>query len=261
MLVPRDKLKFGVEVEGIFERTGLRATPLALTSSEASRAKQTPGIKRTTLMKLFGGALDSEWPQFSKVPGYDFFCTTVTAQPFMPLAPGKPGILLRLPAVIEAPQSAEHDKSTFHVLSNKQTGDRLHYRGKYTKISLPQVEFTWTKVSPKVRELMLKPHPGCVSDAIQFHERWVRRVGLRNGDTPRAIRARIELRNKIGREPSASEVQAYMRHQFTDRVTYKEVSAAFRSGKEVRQKLVSSMIKGYRERLEIGRGGYRVHRI
>jgi hypothetical protein len=50
----------------------------------------------------------------------------------------------------------------------------------------------------------------------------------------RTIRARIELRNKIEREPSASEVQAYMRHQFTDQVTYKDIAAAFRSGQEVR---------------------------
>jgi hypothetical protein len=53
----------------------------------------------------------------------------------------------------------------------------------------------------------------------------------------RAIRARIDLRNKIGREPSACEVQTYMRHEFADKVTYREVSAAFRSGKEVRQTL------------------------
>ena len=62
----------------------------------------------------------------------------------------------------------------------------------------------------------------------------------------RAIRARIQFRNKIKREPSALEVQAYMRDQFTDQVTYKEVSAAFRSGKEVRQTFGLLAIKGYR---------------
>lgn len=50
----------------------------------------------------------------------------------------------------------------------------------------------------------------------------------------REIRARIVLRNKTEREPSTSEVQAYMRNQFKDQITYKEVSTAFRSGKEVR---------------------------
>lgn len=51
----------------------------------------------------------------------------------------------------------------------------------------------------------------------------------------REIRARIELRNKTEREPSVSEVKAHMRHQFRNQVSYAEVSAALRSGKEVRQ--------------------------
>ena len=49
----------------------------------------------------------------------------------------------------------------------------------------------------------------------------------------REARARINLRNRTRREPSASEVQAYM-GKSEARVTYKVVSAAFRSGKEVR---------------------------
>jgi hypothetical protein len=49
----------------------------------------------------------------------------------------------------------------------------------------------------------------------------------------RAIRARIQFRNKIKREPLALEVQAYMQDQFVDQVTHKEISVAFRSGKEV----------------------------
>ena len=150
----------------------------------------------------------------------------------MPLTPGKPGLFLQLPTVIETLQGM-HDKSTFHVFSNKQADGRLHYRGKYTKIPLPQIEFKWTKVHKRVRKLML--HRGCASDAIQFQEKWIKLV-LRDWDHVRAIRARIELRNKIEREPSSSEVQAYLQHQFTNQVTYKEVSAAFRYGKEVRQK-------------------------
>ena len=158
MLVPRGKFQSSMELEAIFERAGL--TPLVLTKAEVSCAERTPGIKWSTFVKIFGGALNSEWPQCSKVPGYeDFACTTVSAQPFMPLVPGKPGLLLQLPAVIEAPQS-NHDKSTFHIFSTMQTGGRLHYRGKYTKIPLPQIQFTWTKVSPKVRyNVAIKPHP------------------------------------------------------------------------------------------------------
>lgn len=133
-----------MDVEGIFERAGL--TPLVLTRAEVSCAEDTPGIHSPTFRKLFGGSPSGfEWAQCSKVPGYeDFVCTTITAQPFMPLVPGKPGILLRLPAVFEMTQS-DRDK-TFHVLSTTQPSGPLHYRGKYTKIPLPQIQFTWTNV-------------------------------------------------------------------------------------------------------------------
>jgi len=145
MTVPRDR--FDVDVEGIFERAGL--TPLVLTRAEASRAEKTPGIEWTTFTKVFGGTPKSEWPQCSKVPGYeDFVCTSIIPQPFMPLVPGKPGLLLRLPAVYEN----DRDKSTFHVLSTTQPGsDILHYCGKYTKIPLPQIQFTWTNLPFEVR--------------------------------------------------------------------------------------------------------------
>ena len=50
-----------------------------------------------------------------------------------------------------------------------------------------------------------------------------------------AIRARIDFRNTNKCEPSASQLQDYMRDQFRDQVSYREISEAFRSGKEVRQ--------------------------
>ena len=132
MLVP------DMDMEEIFERAGL--TPLVLTKAEASRAKETPGIKWPNFVEVFGGTKHSEWPQCLKVPGYeDFLCTGILAQPFMPLAPGKPGLLLRPPAVIETPQSV-HDKSTFHLLSATQPNGAMHYRGKYRKIPLPQIQ-------------------------------------------------------------------------------------------------------------------------
>ena len=141
MSVPQD-----VDVEGIYERA--RLTPYVLTRAEASHTKATPGIRRSTFTRVFGGVIRSEWSQCANVSGYeDFLCTSITAQPFMPLAAGKPGLLLRLPAVIETPQS-NRDKSTFHVLSatQKQTDGILHYRGKYRKIPLPQIQFTWTNL-------------------------------------------------------------------------------------------------------------------
>ncbi len=80
------------------------------------------------------------------------------------------------------------------------------------------------------------PHQGCVSDIIQFKERWIKRVSFGTSPAMRALRAQIDLRNTYMCEPSDSDIQAHLQHQFT--VTYKEVSAAFRSGKEVRQTFV-----------------------
>lgn len=257
--VPRDTFNFGMDVEEISGRAGL--TPLVLTRAEAPRAKETPGIERATFMNVFGGNKNSEWPYCSKVPGYeDFLCTTITAQPFMPIVPGKPGLLLGLPSVPTVVETLQRnrDKSTFHVFLTLQPG-MLYYRGKYAKIPLSQIQCTLRKFPAKVRYESLPSHHGYVPNIIKSVERWVKLVRDGKSDTIRAIRARIDLRSKIEREPSASEVQDYMRHQFNDSVTYKEISAAFRSGKEVRETLVSSVIKGYRVYPEIDPGGCRVY--
>ena len=148
-LVPPGRDGFHVDVERILEDAGL--TPLVLTRAEAACAEETPGIELTTFTELFGGTRNSEWPQCSKVPGYEnFVCTAPVSQPFMPLGPGKPGILLRVPTIIKTPRS-DHDRSTLHVLSKTHSGGTLHYRGKYAIIPLPQIQFTWTNFPPKVR--------------------------------------------------------------------------------------------------------------
>jgi hypothetical protein len=151
--VPRDGFRVGVDVdvEGIIKRAGL--VPAVLTTAEAARAKETPGIEQSTFIKVFGGTEISEWAwlQCSKLPGYEvFLCPSIAAQPFMPLVPGKPGLLLRLPDVIEKPQS----ERAFHVLSATQPNGALHYRGRYKKVPLPQIQFTWANLRVNV---MLNP--------------------------------------------------------------------------------------------------------
>ena len=150
MLVPRDRSGVvRVDVEGILEGAGL--TPLALTRAEAACAEETPGIKPTTFTKLFGGTLNSEWPRCPKLPSLEnFVCTGLVAQPLMPLGPGKPGLLLRLPSSIMTPQNDRED-STFLVFSKTHSGSDLHYRGKYTIIPVPQIQFTWANLPSKVR--------------------------------------------------------------------------------------------------------------
>jgi hypothetical protein len=63
----------------------------------------------------------------------------------------------------------------------------------------------------------------------------------------RALCARIQLRNKQRREPSAiaMEVQAQL-ERFNEHVAYKEVAAAFRSGEGVRLRDFTSPQWGHR---------------
>ena len=147
--MPLSRNMFGVDVEGILESAGL--TPLVLTRAEAACAEETLGIKPTTFTKLFGSTRNSDWPQCSKVPSFEnFVCTGPVSQPFMPLGPGKPGLLLRFPSSIKTPQS-DCDESRFLGFSKTHPGSNLHYRGKYAIIPVPQIQFTWTNLPSKVR--------------------------------------------------------------------------------------------------------------
>lgn len=207
MLVMTDANAQVLRVEGILRDAGL--VSLELTRAEAIRAEETPRIGWTTFRQTFGGGKKSEWPKCSKKSGYeDFLCAKVTVQPFMPLDIGKPGLVLRLPTVT---QSSQNDKSTFHVLTTMPEDGTLHYRGKYARIPLPQLQFKWENL-PR-----------------EFKERWIRRA-----QTPpmRALRARIELRNIKKREPAVAEVEEYLRLHFEDQMTFKQISAAFQSGDE-----------------------------
>ncbi|KAF8492748.1 hypothetical protein F5888DRAFT_870031 [Russula emetica] len=207
MLVTRDTNAPVLDVAGMLRNAGLMSPEL--TRAETICAEETPGISWTLFCNTFGG-MKSEWPGCSKESGYeDFLCTIpVAIQPFMPLDTGKPGLVLRLPTVTE---SSQNDKSTFHVLTTMPQGGALYYRGKYAKIPLPQLQFKWKTLPPR------------------FKERWIRRT---LGPAKRALRARIELRNIQKREPAAAEVEEYSKLHFKDHVTFKQVSAAFKSGDE-----------------------------
>ena len=143
-------------MEGVFERAGL--TPLKLTRAEAACAEKTPGIERARFIKEFGAALDTDVdvPQYkcSKVPGHGheyFVCPHVMAQLFMPLSPGEPGLILKLPLVFKK-QSGGHgnrDEPTFQLLSPMQPKGALFYWGRYTEVPLPEVQCTWDNLPSK----------------------------------------------------------------------------------------------------------------
>ena len=138
-IVTRDANAPVLHVAEVISDAGL--TSFELTMAETIFAHETPGIGWTTFRRTFGGRWRSEWPKCSIESGYeDFLCADIVTQPFMPLDSGKPGLVLRLPAVTE---SSQNDTSTFHVLTTMPQDGTLYYRGKYVKIPLPHLEFKW----------------------------------------------------------------------------------------------------------------------
>jgi len=128
----------------ILTRAGVM--PFELTRDEAVRVNETRAIPRRTFSKKFGGCWRSEWPQCNRIPGYkNFLCMDITAQPFVPTAPGKPGLVLRLPTTISTPRDGG---DTFHVFLSR--GDLLHYQGEYAKPHLLQVGLDWNDLSHDV---------------------------------------------------------------------------------------------------------------
>ncbi len=137
--MPTDASAPVLDVAGILRDAGLM--PLELTRAETTCADETPGIGWALFCKTFGGGMRTEWPLCSNITCFvDFLCADITVQPYMPLDIGKAGLVLRLPSVAEVPQT---NKSTYHVFSTMPQGGTLRYRGKYTKISLPHLQFKW----------------------------------------------------------------------------------------------------------------------
>ena len=113
--------------------------PFELTRDEIVRADETRGIFWRTFSMKFGSQTRNEWPKCTRVPGYTkFLCADITAQPYVPTSPGKPGLILRLPTTVLTPQDDGH---TFHVFSS--CDGLLHYQGEYTRSHLPHAELDW----------------------------------------------------------------------------------------------------------------------
>lgn len=147
MLVTTDVNTPILDVAEILRNSGLKSLR-PLTSAETICAEETPGIGWHLFCETFGGRTRTEWPNCIKKSGYEsFLCANAAVQPFMPRDPGKPGLVLRLPAVTG---SSQNDKSTFHVLATMAQGSALYYRGKYAKIPLPQLQFKWENLPRQV---------------------------------------------------------------------------------------------------------------
>lgn len=128
----------------IFTRAG--AMPFELTRDEAVRADETLGISWQIFSRIFGGQWRAEWLRCSRIPGYqNILCADITAQPYVPTAPGKPGLVLCLPNTISTPRDDGH---TFHVFSSRDS--LLYYQGEYAMLHQLQVELDWNDLSSEV---------------------------------------------------------------------------------------------------------------
>jgi hypothetical protein len=126
-------------------------TPLALTRDEVAHARRTPGISWSSFKKI-GACQKGEWVICDMIPGsgYNkFLCADLVAQPYVPMAPGKPGIVIRLPDTV---WTAQDDDRMFQVFS--RTDDNLLlYCGEYATVSDVQIELDWFDLPYKVRML------------------------------------------------------------------------------------------------------------
>src|SRR5712691_11100788 len=77
----------GTPLAEMFTRAGV--SPFELTRDEVVRATETRGITFRAFSMKFGGHWRTEWPNCNRVSGYQkFLCVDITAQPFVPTAPG-----------------------------------------------------------------------------------------------------------------------------------------------------------------------------
>ena len=73
------------------------------------------------------------------------------------------------------------------------------------------------------------------SDDTQCRSIWLKRLYNLKSSAGRALRARIRLRDILKREPSVAEVRGRLQDgPVKETLQFRELSAAFRSGEEVR---------------------------
>jgi hypothetical protein len=212
--------------------------PFALTRDEVARARGTPGISFTTFSnKIQSLRRKSEWGFSEMIPGYKkYLCADLVAQPYVPTAPGKPGIVIRPPTTI---WTAQDDDRMFQLFSRSPARGTLEYRGQYTTAPDIQIEFDWFDLPYQVRVLKSRQVSGYVADIVmECRDAWMKRFShARPPPAYCALRARIKLRNELKREPSTTEILEFLRSRSNDGLLYKDISAAFRANEEVRRNI------------------------
>jgi hypothetical protein len=137
----------------VFSRVGLLPCKLPRTRNEAACIEETPRIMWRTLTKRFGTRWKVEWQECEKIPQHaggtkKFFFAHLITQPYIPTAPGNPGLILRPPG-----WTAQDDDHSFQVFSPMHDCDNFQYCGEYTRVSDVHIELKWADLPPKVRIL------------------------------------------------------------------------------------------------------------
>jgi hypothetical protein len=218
-----------------FARAGLE--PLALTRDEVARARDTPGVSFTTFSQKIRTPWRSEWGVSEMIPGYKkYLCADFVAQPYVPMTPGKPGIVIRPPTTVWTVQDDDRMATVFQLFSRTQSHETLEYRGEYTSVPDIRIEFDWFDLPYQVRMLKARHVSGYVADIVmECRDAWLKRFSSTSPPPAyRALRARIKLRNELEREPATTEVLEFLRSRLNDGLVYKDISAAFRAKEEVR---------------------------
>ncbi|KAI0275195.1 hypothetical protein BC834DRAFT_36689 [Gloeopeniophorella convolvens] len=192
-----------------------------LTDSEMRWTRDTLEISWPGFAGVFGGKEGAEVQHCNKIEGYDnFLCLNQVKQPYAPAAPGEPGLLLLAPFAADG-VDFEEILNTFvapRLYSFKQSNKPLlQYHGTYIRVSLSRTLLTaeeWQALPGNCRKS------------------WIKRLQTGASLEMRYLRARISLRNRLGRKPSRAEVEGSLKIGNSASVAYAELSAAFSSGKE-----------------------------
>lgn len=171
----------------------------------------------------------TEWPQCDQDADYKFFfCAGTSAQPFAPTSVGDRGL------VLFGPTWADDDEGRrFHAFVSTPKGHALlKYVGDYTKVTLPRENIEWSLLPKTVSPDLLRV--GLMSHVTQCQEIWLKRLYISTTPAACTLRARVKLRDLLKREPSFAEVQGRLQDERVKGLRWRELSDAFKSGKEVR---------------------------
>ncbi|KAI0275189.1 hypothetical protein BC834DRAFT_35806 [Gloeopeniophorella convolvens] len=207
--------------------------PFVFTACESARIQETPEINWSTFLEVFGGRGGVEELHCSNRLGpIRFLCLNRTKQPFAPTTPGAPGLLLRAPVPLVSLD--DHKTSNTVIAPCRYSHDpveapSLKYHGIYKTVTTIRTTLTpdeWAALPISCRQC------------------WINHfMSVRSPDAC-AMRTRIRLRNRLGREPSLNEIKESLAMDNLAILSWAEISTAFKLG-HIRMQIQGMSCVGY----------------